>query len=149
MTAVQHEAPTVSDSSVDHADDIAAIHAVIGRVEAGYNTNDAELMVGDFIANAAVVNAMGTLLTGRPALLESSRAGLAGFLKDEYVAYEPLAVTFLRPDIAFAHKHARATEADGTLLDRDPAMIALYVLVKENGRWWAAARQNTLISRPA
>ena len=26
----------------------------------------------------------------------------------------------------------------------DPAMVALYVLAKRNGRWWSAARQTTL-----
>ncbi|MFF0492266.1 SgcJ/EcaC family oxidoreductase [Nocardia sp. NPDC004068] len=134
---------------MEDTDDIAEIRALIGRVEAGFNTNDADLMSGDFTADATAVNAVGTLIRGREALLEASRAGLAGFLKDEYVRYDLVDVTFLRPDIAVAHKHARATTADGTLIDREPAMIALYVLVKENGRWRTAARQNTPIPRPS
>ncbi|MBF6332127.1 SgcJ/EcaC family oxidoreductase [Nocardia transvalensis] len=149
MTAVRSNAPRVEDTTVDHTDDIAAIRAIVGNVEAGYNTNDAELMIADFTANAAVVNAVGTLLTGRDALLDSSRAGLAGFLKDEYVRYDVIDVTFLRPDVALAHKVARTTTAEGELIDQEPAMIALYVLVKQDGRWWAAARQNTLIPRAA
>lgn len=44
---------------------------------------------------------------------------------------------------------ARATTADGTLIDRDPAMVALYVLVREGGRWWVAARQNTPVPASA
>jgi uncharacterized protein (TIGR02246 family) len=63
-------------------------------------------------------------------------------LRDRYRVVE---VTLLRPDVAIAHKTARATTADGTLIDTEPAMVALYVLVKEDGQWWTAARQNTLV----
>ncbi|MFE9576497.1 SgcJ/EcaC family oxidoreductase [Nocardia sp. NPDC006044] len=147
MSAKTFQPPTVADTSVDHTADIAAIKQIIGNVETAYNTNDAELMTADFTANATVVNAVGALLTGRDALLEANRRGLAGFLKDEYVRYEVTDITFLRPDIAFAHKVARATTAEGEPIDIDHTMIALYVLVKENGRWWTAARQNTLIPK--
>lgn len=137
--------PVVEDSTVDHTDDIAAIERIIANVQTAYNTNDAELMTADFTANAAVVNAVGALMVGKDALLEANRQGLAGFLKDQYVRYDVADIVFLRPDIAIAHKVARATTAEGALIDIDHAMIALYVLVKENGRWWTAARQNTLI----
>ncbi|MET8870623.1 SgcJ/EcaC family oxidoreductase [Nocardia sp. NPDC004604] len=137
--------PMVEDNTVDHADDIAAIEQIIANVQTAYNTNDAELMTADFTANAAVVNAVGALMVGKDALFEANRQGLAGFLKDQYVRYDVADIVFLRPDIAIAHKVARATTADGALIDLDHAMIALYVLVKENGRWWTAARQNTLV----
>ncbi|WP_433684337.1 SgcJ/EcaC family oxidoreductase [Nocardia sp. CA-119907] len=137
--------PVVEDSTVDHADDIAAIERIIANVQTAYNTNDAELMTADFTADAAVVNAVGALMVGKDALLEANRQGLAGFLKDQYVRYDVADIVFLRPDIAIAHKVARATTAEGALIDIDHAMIALYVLVKENGRWWTAARQNTLV----
>ncbi|WP_063043174.1 SgcJ/EcaC family oxidoreductase [Nocardia pseudovaccinii] len=137
--------PAVEHTTVDHTDDIAAIEQIIANVETAYNTNDAELMTADFTANAAVVNAVGALMVGKDALLEANRQGLAGFLKDQYVRYEVADIVFLRPDIAIAHKLARATTAEGELIDIGHAMIALYVLVKENGRWWTAARQNTLV----
>ncbi|MGW5381587.1 SgcJ/EcaC family oxidoreductase [Nocardia sp. NPDC003963] len=143
MSTHNSNAPVIGDSDTDHTADTAAIEQLIADVETGYNTNDPELMVSGFVANAAAGNAVGTVVTGRDALLEAARRGLAGFLKDEYVSYEVTDIVFLRPDIAIAHKAARATTADGQLLDRDPAMVALYVLVLENERWWVAARQNT------
>lgn len=149
MSNTTIQPPLVQDTTVDHTADIAEIEQIIGHVETAYNTNDAELMTADFTANAAVVNAVGALLTGRDALLEANRQGLAGFLKDQYVRYDVVDITFLRPDIAIAHKVARATTATGELIDIDHAMIALYVLVKENGRWWTAARQNTLVPQAA
>ncbi|MEV6276495.1 SgcJ/EcaC family oxidoreductase [Nocardia sp. NPDC051832] len=145
MSATTFEAPTVNDTTVDHTADIAAIEQIVRDTETAYNTNDAELLTSPFTANAAVVNAVGVLMTGRDTLLAANRAGLAGFLKNQYARYDVTDITFLRPDVAIAHKVARATTAEGELIDQDPAMIALYVLVKENGKWWTAARQNTLV----
>ncbi|TLG18123.1 SgcJ/EcaC family oxidoreductase [Nocardia cyriacigeorgica] len=145
MSIREVDVPVIGDETGDHAADREAIEAIISTVETAYNTNDAELMVRDLAANAVVGNAVGVLQRGREAVLEASRAGLAGFLKDEYVRYEVTDIRFLRPDVAIAHKAARAVTAEGEPIDIDPAMIALYVLVKQDGRWWVAARQNTLV----
>lgn len=141
-------APAIEDASGDHQEDLAAIRRVIADVEAGFNTKDPELSVAHFAENASSVNVVGVQLTGRDALLEANRTGLAGFLSDQFARYELADVTFLRPDVAVAHKHAWATTPDGEPLDVGHAMNALYVLVKENHRWWIAARQNTLVPTP-
>lgn len=143
----QHHPLVTQHDDYDHATDVTAIEQIINRVETAYNTNDPDLMTADFTADASVVNAVGIQTVGRDALLEANRAGLAGFLKDQYVRYELSDITFLRPDVAIAHKTARASTADGELIDHDHAMIALYVLVRQDGRWWTAARQNTLVPR--
>lgn len=137
--------PVIANTTEDRAEDIAAIEQIVRNVETSINTNDAELMVADFAADASVVNANGVQITGREALLEASRQELAGFLKDQFVHYEVADITFLRPDIAIAHKRAREVTATGEPIDIDPTTIALYILVKRDGRWWVAARQNTLI----
>ncbi|MEV0687624.1 SgcJ/EcaC family oxidoreductase [Nocardia sp. NPDC050378] len=137
--------PVVEDDAVDHTADIAAIRQIVADTQTAFNTNDAELMTAPFAENAVVGNAVGTVLRGRGALLDANRRGLAGFLADEYVRYDVTDITFLRSDVAIAHKEARTTTADGTLIDTNPAMVALYVLVKENDRWWVSARQNTLV----
>lgn len=145
MTMISTEPPVVEDRSIDHTADIAAIHAIIADTQTAMNTNDAELLAAPYTANASVGNAVGGVIHGHDAVLETTRRGLAGFLKNEHVRYDVTEVSFLRPDVAFARKQARATTADGTLIDTEPAMIALYVLVKESGKWWTAARQNTLV----
>lgn len=140
--------PTVEDRTQGHEDDIAAIALVVADIETGFNANDPDLSVAHFIQNASAVTATGVQLTGREALLDANRRGLAGPLRDEHAHYELSDVVFLRPDVAIAHKHAWATDADGQLVDLGHAMVALYVLVKEGGRWWVAARQNTLVPPP-
>lgn len=127
--------------------DIEDIERVVADVERGFNTNDAALMNAHVAPDATMVSAMGVRLVGRDAVMAASEAGLAGPLRDQYARYEVRDVRFLRPDVALAYKEAYATEADGTPIDLDHAMNALYVLVKEDGRWWIAARQNTLVPR--
>jgi uncharacterized protein (TIGR02246 family) len=127
---------------MDHADDIAAIRAVIADIEAGFNTDDAERSVAHFTEDASTVSAAGALVTGRAALLAAHRAG-----DGQRARYELGEITFPRPDVALAHKRARAVGADGTPLDLDHTMIALYVFVRDDGRWRVAARQDTL-ARP-
>lgn len=134
---------------MDHADDIAAIRAVIADIEAGFNEKDAERSVAHFGDEATDVSVAGVLIAGRDALLAAHRTGYAGPLRDQFARYELGDITFLRPDVAIAHKHARAVTPDGEPIDLEHTMIALYVFVRNGGRWQVAARQNTLARRPA
>jgi uncharacterized protein (TIGR02246 family) len=138
-------APHVDDTSVSHDDDRLEIEALVAEVERGFNTNDPERSVRPFAANASAVGVTGQRVAGRDALLEAHRLGYAGPLRDQYAHYELGDVVFLRPEVAVAHKRAWATDAAGERLHVDHAMVALYVFVKEDGRWWVAARQNTLV----
>jgi uncharacterized protein (TIGR02246 family) len=140
--------PSVVDTSVDHTGDIEAITALVKDVERGFNTNDAELIVRPFLQNGSAVDVMGRQLDGLAALHEASSAGLDGPLRDQYASYELTDLTFLRPDVAIGHKRAWATTAEGERLDVGHAMVALYVFVAVDGRWWVAARQNTLVPPP-
>jgi uncharacterized protein (TIGR02246 family) len=126
-------------------DDEAAIRAIVADVQTAFNTNDPVLMNEHFAADASVVTAMGKRVTGIDALRRAAEQGMAAALRDEYVRYVVTDVRFLRPDVALAYKEATATDADGEPIELDHSMVALYVLVKEHGRWLVAARQNTLV----
>ena len=138
-------APHIEDSTTDHTDDIAAIRQVIADAERAFNGNDADLLVEHFAANATAVGVTGAQLDGREAVLAASKALFAGALRDQRARYELADVLFVRPDVALAHKHATALDAAGRPTSVGHAMTALYVLVREHGRWWVAARQNTLV----
>jgi uncharacterized protein (TIGR02246 family) len=138
--------PIVNDTTTDHERDVEAIKRIIADVETGFNTKDPDLSVEHFTQNASVVNVAGMQVSGRDALFDANRRGLAGRLRAQYARYKVSDVVFLRPDVAIAHKHAWATTADGEPIDVAHSMIALYVLVKEDERWWVAARQNTMVA---
>ncbi len=147
MSSAVDRPPVIEDaSSGGHDDDIAAIAKVIADIETGFNTNDPELSVAHFARNASAVSVLGVELRGRDALLEAHRTGLAGPLADQRARYEIDDIVFVRPDVALVHKHAWAIDAEGRDIDVGHAMVALYVMVKEDGRWWIATRQNTLAS---
>jgi uncharacterized protein (TIGR02246 family) len=126
-------------------EDEAAIRRIVADVQTAYNTNDAQLMNPHFAADASVVTALGKRIDGIDALREFTEKAMAGVLRQEYVRYDVTDVRFVRPDVALAYKHATATDSEGRPLELDHSMIALYVLVKEDGRWQVAARQNTLV----
>jgi uncharacterized protein (TIGR02246 family) len=127
------------------AEDEAAIRAIVADVEQGFNTNDAALMNRHLADDATVVDAVGREHRGRAAIDAASEAGLAGPLADQRARYLVTAVTFVRPDVALAHKRAWAIDPEGRDIDAGHAMVALYVLTEEDGRWWVRARQNTLV----
>jgi uncharacterized protein (TIGR02246 family) len=127
--------------------DVEEIERIVADVERGFNTNDAALMNKHIAPDATLVSAMGVRLVGRDEVMAASEAGLAGPLRDQYARYEVKDVRFVRPDVALAYKEAYAITVDGEPIDLDHAMCALYVLVKEDGRWWVTARQNTLVPR--
>jgi uncharacterized protein (TIGR02246 family) len=141
-----HPTPVIEDTS-NHEEDIAAITQIIADTQTAYNTNDAELLTKHFARNGSAVNIMGVRTAGWEALLEANRQGLAGFLRDQYVRYEISDLLFVRPDVAIVGKHARATTKDGELIDIDHVMVAVYVMVKQDGRWWIVTRQNTLVPK--
>jgi len=145
-TTTTDTAPAIEDTTTDHVADRAAIEAVIADVETGFNTKDPALSVAHFARNATAVTVGGARSSGLDALLAAHRSAFAGPLRDQYARYDVLDVVFLRPDVALAHKGARAVEADGTPIDVGHAMVALYVLVKERRRWWIVSRQNTLVA---
>jgi uncharacterized protein (TIGR02246 family) len=141
-------APRIEDIATDHAPDVEAIRRIIADVEKGFNDNDADLLVEHFAQDASAVTATGVQIDGRAAMLEAARAGLAGPLRDQRARYQLADVQFVRPDVAVAHKHAWAIDAAGEPVDVGHAMSALYVLVREGGRWWVVSRQNTLVTQP-
>lgn len=126
-------------------EDEAAIRRIVADMQTAFNTNDAVLMNEHFAKDASVVTAAGKRIVGLDALGEAAEQGIAGPLRRQYVRYDVTDISFLRPEVAIAYKHATATNANGEPLELDHSMIALYVLVKEQGRWLVAARQNTLV----
>ncbi len=136
--------PTIDDAG-DHGADLEAIAAVIADVEAGFNGNDPALATRHFAANAREVAVTGAAVAGIDEIVDAHVRGFAGPLRDQHARYEVGDVTFVRPDVALVQKRATATDPAGTPIGVGHQMVALYVMVRERGRWWIVARQNTLV----
>ena len=63
--------------------------------------------------------------------------------------YQTVHVMAPAPDVAIAHVRWTALDADGESVPIDDASVfsemAMYVLVRRDGKWWRAAGQNTPI----
>jgi len=126
-------------------EDDSALRDVVGRVELGFNTNDADLMLADVADDAQIVNAVGTVLRGRDEIVAVTRAGLASAALSTATAhYRVSDLELIAPDVAVLHKDAWSSEADAEA-GKPAEMNALYVFVRRDGRWWILRRQNTLV----
>jgi uncharacterized protein (TIGR02246 family) len=127
------------------SDDEEAIRGIVRDVEDGFNRNEPELLGVHLAQDAVVGNALGVWSEGRAAIDEANRVGLAGFLRDATAHYEVSGVAALAPDVAVAQKRAWSTRTAADA-GEEPEMVALYVFVRRDGRWWIARRQNTLVA---
>ncbi|WP_138759128.1 SgcJ/EcaC family oxidoreductase [Modestobacter altitudinis] len=124
---------------------LAALQAVVQRVEDGFNRNDARLMTADVAAEAVLVDASGRVLRGRPGIVAAAEAGLASpYLRDTTAHYRLLDVASPAPDVRVATKEAWSSEADADA-GRPPEMRALYVFVRRDGAWLIERRANVLV----
>ena len=90
--------------------------------------------------DAEWVTRTGTFLKGRREVVAHHATIMTGIFAGSRVVWEPLAVRFVRPDVAVVHVAAQLTLRDGT---RRPGGMVTLVLVKQPGRWWITAVQNT------
>ncbi|SHN47524.1 YybH family protein [Cryptosporangium aurantiacum] len=137
------EAPPQLTQPLD-ADDVTALRRIVQDVEDGFNTNEPALLSVHIAEDAVIGTAGGAWVTGRAAIDEANRAGLAGFLRDATAHYEVSGAVAVAPDVAVAQKRAWSTRAAAEA-GEPPEMLALYVFVRRDGRWWIVRRQNTLV----
>ncbi|WP_020502567.1 YybH family protein [Sciscionella marina] len=138
--------PNPPETAAAQQADLTSIRAIVTDLETALNTADTELMSTHFAANAIVIEATGTVLSGRAALRERYQRGFAAELRGMHARYTLTEPIFVRPDVALVYQRAHAVDAAGEPLELDHTMITSYVLVNEEGRWWIRARQDTLAS---
>lgn len=124
-------------------EDGALIRGIVADIEQGFNDNDPELLARHIADDGLVINPLGTVMQGPLAVEESARELLiGGSLAGATAHYRLTEISLLAPDVAVAHKSAWATAADADD-GAPPQMIALYVFIHRDGRWWISRRQNT------
>ena len=134
---------------MDRSADVAALEAIIADHERAYNSKDPDLLAAHFRLRSWAVGVTGVEVEGRSALVAAAKAAFAGPLAGGQARYRPGVVEFLGDDVAICHMYSTAITDDGETTGPDPAMIALYVFVRDGARWQVVARQNTLVQPPA
>lgn len=118
-----------------------AVANLVAELQEGLDSHDSDLYNRSFAGDVIWGGPYGATVTGFDALhaihqrLQSPNSGKRS-------SYEIVQVMAPAQDVAVAHVRRRALVVD------DPAEfseMALYVLIKRDGRWWLAAGQNTII----
>lgn len=141
-----NERPELAIASADAA---AAVDAFAAGLQAGHDQRDAEILNAQFAADVAWGSPYGALICGyeqlHPIHVRFQRAAH----RQPSVRYEVRCVLPIGEDVVIAHiARVVLTDAgDPVAPSSEPGLpfseLAMYVLVRRDGRWWLAAGQNT------
>jgi len=134
-----------SPQANEQSNDEKAIRELNAAAEAAWNKHDAVAMDQPFIEDCDFVNVFGEWISGHDNLVKTHAFLFAGPLRESYRRFNLEKLRFLRPDVAVVHLRGLNTDRNGKLLEGDEGAMGVLVMVKERGKWWIVAGQNTLV----
>jgi len=128
-----------------------AVDGFVAGLQAGIDSADAQTYNADFADDVMWGSPYGATVIGYDELHSIHRGmfetGMA--VAGASSRYQTENVMAPAPDVAIAHVRRVALNADGRPIPVDDATVfsemAMYVLVRRDGKWWLAAGQNTPI----
>jgi uncharacterized protein (TIGR02246 family) len=128
-----------------------AVDEFVAELQAGIDAGDAETYNAHFGDDVAWGSPYGATIVGYDALHAIHRRMFGDGVAATGASsrYETVHVMAPAPDTAIAQVRRVALDADGEQIPIDDpsafSEMALYVLVRRDGKWWLAAGQNTLM----
>jgi uncharacterized protein (TIGR02246 family) len=135
--------------TADAADLDAAVRQLVQHLQGGADGGDADVYDGMFAADVLWGSPYGAVLAGYDQLnaIHHRLMAASAAPRSRFEAVQAVAPA---PGVVVAHIRRQALSDRGT---EDPAgfsEMAMYVIVRRDGRWWLAGGQNTpLAQRPA
>ncbi|MCY0938963.1 SgcJ/EcaC family oxidoreductase [Streptomyces sp. H34-S4] len=133
--------PASTEFSVSDADK-AAVAALPGRIVAAWAQHDAKAFAQVFTAQGTMI-LPGFYSDGREAIEAFMTAAFQGPFKGTQVTGTPLALKFIRSDVAVVVTQGGVLAPGETEVADARAVRATWVAAKEDGEWYLAAYQNS------
>ncbi len=128
--------------SHDHAQDEAAIRAVLARSYKAWEAGDADGMVADYTEDATAIQT-GSLRDGRDAVRTNMALAFADRLKNTSTYNKYLSFRFLGEDAAILVSESGILFPGQAEVAETARVIATWVFEKRDGRWMIAAYHNS------
>jgi uncharacterized protein (TIGR02246 family) len=135
----------VYPEGVEPGDDVAAIEALVTRLQAAQQAEDVEGFMQLFAERSVWTTAHGKRIVGREAIRAFTESVLPGAMKDSTARYDVERIAFLRPDVAVVNVRQRPVTLAGEPLAGAPEGRPTYVLTREGEQWLISAAQNTQV----
>ncbi|HEY3833660.1 MAG TPA: nuclear transport factor 2 family protein [Acidimicrobiia bacterium] len=127
-----------------HDDATAAVAVLVAELQAGWDRHDADITDGSLAGDVLWGSPYGMTVTGYDELhaihVRLKQEGRGG----ARARFEVVDVRAPVPDVAIAHVRRHGLEGEPG--NEAFSEMALYVLVRRDGKWWLAAGQNTPIA---
>lgn len=133
--------PASTEISVSDADK-AAVAALPGRIVAAWAQHDAKAFAQVFTAQGTMI-LPGSYRDGREQIEAFMAAAFQGPFKGTQVTGTPLALKFIRSDVAVVVTQGGVLAPGETEVADERAVRATWVAAKEDGEWQLAAYQNS------
>lgn len=121
-----------------------AVARLVGELQAGFDSHDAEVYNGHFAADVLWGNPFGATVLGYEELHPTHARLLRDSAGGTGSRYRVVEVRAIGDDVAVAQVARDSSGVAGGSFSE----VALYVLVRRAGEWWLLAGQNTVV-RPA
>jgi len=125
----------------DQADE-AAVRSVVDRVDRAWADGDAEAFAAACTEPGTMILSGDRYFRGRPQIHDQMSMALAGPLKGTALTGRIVDLRFLAPGAAVLTTEGGILLPGETEADRERALRATWVVVKEQGQWLVAAYQN-------
>ncbi len=127
------------------------IRTLVRRLDDAWNAGDAEAWVQDCREDADFINIRGEVLADRKANETRHAMMFAGPFRGSRLSTSIRSIRRLSADSAIVETDCRLTDAPrmpAGIQPTEPGVLVTrlkHVLVREQGRWWIAASQNTAV----
>ncbi|GAA4526311.1 SgcJ/EcaC family oxidoreductase [Amycolatopsis samaneae] len=130
----------VESETQSHETDIEEIRQVIAEFQHAYEHHLVDEYMSLFKQDAIATMAGGKVLIGQDELAEHVRTAFARKAEGAST-YELVHVLFIRPDVAAVKlRQVHTSYTDDQVRDEG---TPLWIMTREDGRWWLATTQNT------